>query len=134
MKWQSLSKPSPVSLSSASRLTSDSWTKLLPKSGPKFTDALQHLKDCKIPEWAAKYSRLQEKIIQHKLDFLGARAGTMRGMEQAGTSIPFPVVTSSMNTPLSIGFYQDQGMEDIPGDFMYDDDSLSQWDFFQGNM
>lgn len=43
------------------------WTKLLPKSGKPFTEAIQHLKSVKLPDKARKYSELRKAVIDSKL-------------------------------------------------------------------
>lgn len=44
-----------------------SWKKLLPKSGPKFTEFIDHAKKTSLPALAAQYSNLRTAVIETQL-------------------------------------------------------------------
>jgi len=55
--------------------TETTWTKLLPKSGPKFDDVMKHLKSTELPNLAVRYRILREIVVGHQL-------GTFRAIQQ----------------------------------------------------
>jgi hypothetical protein len=114
-----------------SRVTSDSWTKSLLKSGTKFEHAMQYLEGIQLPQRAAMFSNLQKRIIQHQLHLFRVREDAMRSTVQVENAIPQPFVTSSTYNPLG---YQPQYTADISGHVMHGDGALSEWGLFQPKM
>jgi len=51
-------------------IAEDVWTKVLPKSGPKFQEAITHLKNAGLMPLASTYNNLMRRIIEHELHFL----------------------------------------------------------------
>ena len=110
-------------------MTSDSWKKLLPKTGPKYKEAIRHLRAVGLPDIAAKYSGLQTKIIQHQLHALTGRASGVPVLEQAKTSIspaetPPPVLTHQY-----MDFDTFQGLEVEAWEPTSEDEAWLQWFF-----
>ena len=45
-----------------------SWTKLLGKSGSKFEQVVKRLREVGLPECAAKYAKLEKKLVEFKVE------------------------------------------------------------------
>jgi len=69
--WEkSLQVPGGIVLVLGSSWAETSWTKLAGKSGDTFNKVISRLREVGLPEYAKKYAKLEQKLIQHKVRLL----------------------------------------------------------------
>ena len=54
-----------------------SWTKLIPKSGPRFAEMMAALRTAGLPEIAAEYSTLSERLISCETNYIYQSTNTL---------------------------------------------------------
>jgi hypothetical protein len=106
------------------KLTNYRLIKLLPKSGPDFDRFVQHLKSIKLPEEAAKYSQLQNTIIQHRLQSLDLDRYSVQGTQIVNSVITAPIVSPFPDTLLDLGYPGFADMEDSTWCFILGDETV----------
>jgi len=86
------------------------WTKLLPKSGPKFSAAMDHMKSEGIPALASKYKDLSTQVIEHELNQF---TYCTTNMLVPGLGASDPMLDSGNSAFSDPTWAMDQGMNDM---------------------
>lgn len=63
------------------------WTKLLPKSGPKFLRVMECLKKAGLPGLALKYKDLSVQVVEHEITLLSRSIGMVQ-LHRLDVSVP----------------------------------------------
>jgi NRPS condensation-like uncharacterized protein len=109
-----------------------SWTKLLPKRGPKFNDAMKHLRSVGVSQLASDYKDLTIELINHEIKRFSQISGAMQPVDavQSAGAMP-PAGAMQLSSPNEFDFF-DTGIainEDTFDTIVNAADGLMDWEW-----